>query len=202
MYFNSSILIWFSTSFSQLTEKNYGCFQQDSGTARTVCNCMTAISDVFGDGIISGCLRQARSPDLMSCDFYLWGGVKDCAYKRKCRTLQELEENILEEISSISPAHLQHVHQSVLSRCSAWLRAQEEYFNATTEPVSLSQSLFCFLLPRSQWPGSRKKSQSCPECDSALGGPWRRKQSCSTKYNLIRNMLIEKIFDFYCCGEK
>jgi hypothetical protein len=83
---------------------------------------MAAISDIFGDIVISESLWPAHSPDLMPCAFYLWGSLKDKVYKINPNTLHKLEENIQEEISKIFPAELQHVKQSTFSCCSARLK--------------------------------------------------------------------------------
>jgi hypothetical protein len=56
--------------FPELTEEErlYGWFQQDSATAQTARMSMQALSDVFGDRIISNGIWPGRSPDL-NCDF-------------------------------------------------------------------------------------------------------------------------------------
>jgi hypothetical protein len=59
--------------FPELTEEErlYRYFQQDSTLMHTASNSMAAISDVFGDRVISEGLWPARSPDIMPYDFYL-----------------------------------------------------------------------------------------------------------------------------------
>jgi hypothetical protein len=59
-----------------------------------------ALSDVFGDRIISSGIWPARSPDLNPCDFLFWGCLKDKVYNRNPRT-EELKENIRREIANI-----------------------------------------------------------------------------------------------------
>ena len=44
---------------------------------------------------------QARSPDLIPCDFYLWGYLKSRVYVNRPRSLQDLQANIREEIANI-----------------------------------------------------------------------------------------------------
>jgi hypothetical protein len=78
--------------------------------------------------MVSEGLWPACSPDLMPCDFYLWGSLKDKVYKRNLHTLHELEENIWEEISRISPAEQQYVNQGMFSHCSAYLCLQGKHF--------------------------------------------------------------------------
>jgi hypothetical protein len=58
-------------------ERLYGWFQQDSVTAHTARIFMQASSDVFEDRIISSGIWTARSSDLNSCNFLVWGCLKD-----------------------------------------------------------------------------------------------------------------------------
>jgi hypothetical protein len=61
--------------FPQLTEEErlYGWFQQDSATVHTARMSMQALSNVFGDRLISSGIWPAYSPDLNPCDFFLLG---------------------------------------------------------------------------------------------------------------------------------
>jgi hypothetical protein len=63
--------------FPELTEEKrlYGWFQQDSATAHTarISTRMQALSNVFGDRIISSGIWPARSPNLNPCDIFFWG---------------------------------------------------------------------------------------------------------------------------------
>ena len=43
----------------------------------------------------------ACSPDLIPCDFFLWGCVKDQAYRRVPQTIDELEDAIHDVISNV-----------------------------------------------------------------------------------------------------
>jgi hypothetical protein len=45
-----------------------------------------------------------RSPDMNSCDFYVWDMLKDRVYGMKSRTEAELKENIRNTAFSISSA--------------------------------------------------------------------------------------------------
>jgi hypothetical protein len=64
--------------FPELTEDErlYGWFQQDSATAHNAC-IMQALSDVFGDKIISSGIGPVCSPHINSCDFLFWCCLKD-----------------------------------------------------------------------------------------------------------------------------
>jgi hypothetical protein len=58
--------------FPELTEEErlYGWFQQDSATVHSARMSMQALSDVFGDRIISSGIWPARSPDLYPCNSF------------------------------------------------------------------------------------------------------------------------------------
>jgi hypothetical protein len=72
----------------ELTEEErlYGWFQQDSATAHIVCISMQALSDVFGDRIISSGIWPERSPDLNPCDFFFWRCLKHKVYNSNPQT--------------------------------------------------------------------------------------------------------------------
>jgi hypothetical protein len=43
-----------------------------------------------------------QSPDLTVLDFFLWGHLKECVYKNRPHTIQELKRAIRDEIATIS----------------------------------------------------------------------------------------------------
>jgi hypothetical protein len=62
---------------------------------------LQALSDVFGDRIISSGIRPARSPNLNPCDFFFWGCLKDEVYNSNPRMDEKLKQNIRREIANI-----------------------------------------------------------------------------------------------------
>jgi hypothetical protein len=88
---------------------------------------MKALSDVFGDRIISSDIWPARSPDLIPCDFFFCACLKNKVCSNYPRT-EELKENIRREISNISAEHLQKVNQNFYSRCEECLRVEGQHF--------------------------------------------------------------------------
>jgi hypothetical protein len=48
---------------------------------------MAAVSDISADKNINEDLWPAHFPDLMLCDIYLWGSLKDKVYRRNPHTL-------------------------------------------------------------------------------------------------------------------
>jgi hypothetical protein len=70
---------------------------------------LQALSDVFGNRIISSGIWPARSPDLNNCDFFIWGCMKDEVDESNPRT-EELKEKIHTEIADIAAEQLQRVN--------------------------------------------------------------------------------------------
>jgi hypothetical protein len=79
----------------------YAWFQQGSATANIADNSLTALKGVFGNRIISCGLWPAQSPELTSCDFYLWGNLKDKVHRTNPDMEEELKENIQREILEV-----------------------------------------------------------------------------------------------------
>jgi hypothetical protein len=119
-----------SPFFDQLTdeEKSYGHFMQDNATAHTANNSMVALDEVFGERVISRGLWPPRSPDLNPCDFYLWGTLKEKVYVNNPHSLEELQENIRHEISTIPVQQIGRVSRNIFSRCEACLEAEGRHF--------------------------------------------------------------------------
>jgi hypothetical protein len=117
--------------FQELTEeeKRYGYFQQDSATARTACNSMQRLQDVFDDEqIINQGLWPPRSTDLSICDFYLWGNLKGKVYKNNARTADTLKTEIRNIVRSINGDELQRVFRNLMTRCEACIKEHGYHF--------------------------------------------------------------------------
>jgi hypothetical protein len=112
--------------FPDLTEEKrfYGWFQQDSDSAHTVRIrvSMQALSDVFGDRIISRGIWPVLSPDLNPCNFFLMGLFEGQGTNSNPRR-EELTENIRTEITNIPAEPLQMVNQN-FCRCEECLRVE------------------------------------------------------------------------------
>lgn len=72
----------------------------------------------------------ARSPDLNSLDFFLWGHVKSLVYTTPINTLEELQERIVTAFETIrnTPGILQRVRESMRRRAEACLFSQGGHF--------------------------------------------------------------------------
>jgi hypothetical protein len=101
---------------------------QDGATAHIVTYSIHVLNEVFEDRLISRGLWPARSPDLNTCDFYLWGNPKDKVYSNNPHTLVELKQRIRETISSIEVSELELVSNNLFKRLEACLRAEERHF--------------------------------------------------------------------------
>jgi hypothetical protein len=87
-----------------------------------------ALSDVFGDRIISSDIWPARSPDLNPCDFFFWHCSNDKVYKNNSRTEEQLKENNRREIASIPAEELQRLYQNLFRRCEECPRVGGQHF--------------------------------------------------------------------------
>jgi hypothetical protein len=66
-----------------------------------------------------------RSPNMTSCDFYLWDMLKDRVYGMKSSTEAELKENIRNTAFSISPAERRRATTCFF--CDACLGAEKNH---------------------------------------------------------------------------
>ena len=78
----------------------------------------------FGNFFIDKTKWPPRSPDLNACDFFLWGYLKERAYKPLPNTIHDLKENIKREIKNIDEKILHSCFKNVSNRCSLILSAE------------------------------------------------------------------------------
>ena len=67
-------------------------FQQDGATSHTARESMNVLRRLFPNHLISrfgDIAWPPRSPDLSTCDFFLWGNLKPLVYQDKTRTINE-----------------------------------------------------------------------------------------------------------------
>jgi hypothetical protein len=76
--------------------------QQDSATAHTTDNSLTALEGLFVDRRVSHFLWPACSPDFTLFNFYLWGKLKDKVYRTNPHSEEELKENMKRNFGSSS----------------------------------------------------------------------------------------------------
>ena len=71
--------------------KNY-YFQQDGATCHTANKVQEWLKSKFGSKFIDKKSWPPRSPDLNTCDFYLWGYLKARVYNPLPNNLEELKQ--------------------------------------------------------------------------------------------------------------
>ena len=79
-------------------------FQQDGATCHTSNETIALLREKFPDRVISRRSDQnwpPRSCDLIPCDFFLWGHVKDKVYANSPASIQDLKDRIREAIEDI-----------------------------------------------------------------------------------------------------
>jgi hypothetical protein len=88
---------------------------------------MQALSEVFGDRIISSGIWPAHSPDLNPCDFFLLGLLERQSFNSNPQT-GELKEYIHRETANIPAEHLQRVNQNLFHQCKECLCVEGQHF--------------------------------------------------------------------------
>lgn len=84
---------------------------------------MVALEKILGKCLITHTLWPPRSPDLNTCNYYLWGTLKDRVYMNNTHQLQEVKDNIHGKIQSILKQEIHHVLRNVFGRCKVCLQA-------------------------------------------------------------------------------
>lgn len=59
-----------------------------------------------------------RSPDLSPMDFFLWGHIKNLLYKKSNTTADELRQNFINCLNSVSNIHILNATRDVIRRCN------------------------------------------------------------------------------------
>jgi hypothetical protein len=119
----------FENFYSQLTEnERQQCFFQHA-TCHTSHHSLTRIHETSTEErTVSKGLWPPHSPDLSSCDFYLWGYLKGKMYENNPKTIDELKENIHRSIEAININVLRKVSLNVISCAKKCVEAQGGHF--------------------------------------------------------------------------
>lgn len=97
-------------------------FQQDGATCHTALDSMAVLRELFPGKLISrfgDVPWSARSPDLTSCDCWLWGYLKSKVFASKPQTIPELKQCIQENIAAIPQAMIRKVTANLQKRWEA-----------------------------------------------------------------------------------
>lgn len=107
-------------------------FQQDGATCHTAIDSMTVLRELFPGKVISrfgDVPWSARSPDLTSCDCWLWGYLKSKVFASKPRTIPELKQCIREEIAAIPQAMIRKVTTNMQKRWEACVNEEGRHLS-------------------------------------------------------------------------
>ena len=69
-----------------------------------------------------------RSPDLNSCDFFLWGAIKEKVYFDHIETVEDLEDQIEAAFASVEQEHVLRATHAVSRRARACIEADDGQF--------------------------------------------------------------------------
>lgn len=90
-------------------ELTTGYFQQDGASAHTARETLAYLEEFFGERLISRGLYPPRSPDLTSCDSFLFAHLKNKIYRNRLHTLEELRDAISNVINYLNEnVHVLH----------------------------------------------------------------------------------------------
>jgi hypothetical protein len=108
----------------QLVEKgaqNRVIFQQDGAPPHTSRFAMRRLKELFPERLISqkgGDINwPPRSPDLSSCDFFLWGRIKEIVFRNNPKDRQNMKQCIKDAFDQITVDELRNVSREFLNRC-------------------------------------------------------------------------------------
>jgi hypothetical protein len=116
---------------AQLTEEERQrfFFQQDGATCRTSRVSLQRVHDVFSEErSVSKNLLPPRSPDLTTCDYFLWGHLKITVYESNPHTIQELKGNIGRAFAAFRIATLHRVYLNMIRREQLCVDAEGNHF--------------------------------------------------------------------------
>jgi hypothetical protein len=63
---------------------------------------MAVLSNNFPEWFGYGWSWSSYSPDLIPCDYFLWGFLKDIVYKNNPHMIEELRQEIMAAVISVS----------------------------------------------------------------------------------------------------
>lgn len=106
-------------------------FQQDGAPPHYAINVRRYLNETFPmkwigrGGVVNW---PARSPDLTSLDFFLWGYVREIVYKDPPTTREDMKNRIRAAFESITPEMLSHVKRSFSDRIQNCLARHGQHF--------------------------------------------------------------------------
>ena len=128
--------IFFQPQLGEIFNDEHGAdnvwFQQDGATAHTSRHSFSLLREIFPGHVIS--LRGdigwlPRSPDLTTCDFFLWGYLKAKVYEQLPQTLEALKEAIRQEVVAITPEMIRKVMDNYRERLHQIINIQGRHLS-------------------------------------------------------------------------
>jgi len=116
---------------AQLTEEERKSFffQQDGATCHTSRVSLRRVHDVFSEErTVSKTLWPPRSPDLTTCDYFLWGHLESTAYESNPHTIQELKDNTSHAVAAIKITMLHRVYLNMIRHAQLCIDAGGNHF--------------------------------------------------------------------------
>lgn len=107
-------------------------FQQDGATCHTSGQSMMVLRELFPGRLISrfgDVPWAARSPDLTSCDCWLWGYLKSKVFISKPQNIAELKQSIRNEIAAIPQTMLRKVTANMQKRWEACVDGEGQHLS-------------------------------------------------------------------------
>lgn len=116
----------FTPQLAQYDVNEETFFQQDGATSHTARVSTNIVNGLFPNHVISrngDIAWPPRSPNLTSCDFFLWGYLKIRIYQKEPpRTIEALKQRIRDEVAQIRPEMLRNVMTNFRTRLEQCLR--------------------------------------------------------------------------------
>lgn len=106
-------------------------FQHDGHPAHSARIVTNYLNNTFGDRWIGrhGPIHwPARSPDLTTCDFWLWGYLKSKVYQRRVQNVEDLRERIIDAVENIAADMVQRSVHSALYKVQMCRQVNGEHF--------------------------------------------------------------------------
>jgi len=107
-------------------------FQQDGATSHTARETMNCLRRMFGSRLISKNAETVwppRSPDLSTCDYFLWGYLKSRVYKNKPRSLEQLKQAITRQAEAIPKTMLVRVYENFVVRLRNCIKKRGQHLS-------------------------------------------------------------------------
>ena len=122
---------WAALQMKCVDTINEQWLQQGGAPAHAATATIRWLQERFGERVIArgtSFTWPPRSPDLTPPDFYLWGRVKEVAYKREPRTIPELKAAVTACVRAVTTEECRRVLEEVRRRAEICLARNGGHF--------------------------------------------------------------------------